>query len=42
MIGALNLEGLIFVTLAWGSIIAITIFCFWKILNSENQKKSTD
>jgi hypothetical protein len=37
--GALNLSGLIFVTLAWGLIIFTTVFCFWKILNSEKNKK---
>jgi len=42
MIGNLNLSGLIFVTLAWGFIIGTTVFCFWKILYSEKQKKSTN
>jgi hypothetical protein len=37
--GALNLSGLIFVILAWGLIISTTIFCFWKILHSETNKK---
>jgi hypothetical protein len=42
MIDSLNLSGFIFVTLAWGTIIGTTIFCFKKILNSEKHKKSIE
>ena len=35
-------SGYIFVCLAWGLIISLTLFCFIKILRSGNQIKSND
>jgi hypothetical protein len=35
----LNLGGWIFLIAAWGSILAITIFCFWRVLESGQNKK---
>ena len=34
----LTIAGWIFVIAAWGSIIAITIFCFWRVLTSKVKK----
>lgn len=34
----LTLAGWIFVILAWGSIIAATAFCFWRVLAGQAKK----
>lgn len=35
----LSLSGLIFVILAWGSILVTTIFCFWRVLTTRKKSK---
>ena len=35
----MNLSGWIFITLAWGFIIGLAIFCFSKILRSKEPKE---
>jgi hypothetical protein len=35
----LNIGGLIFLIGAWGSILAVTIFCFKRVLGTHGQKK---
>jgi len=35
----LNLGGWIFILIAWGSIIGLTIFCFKRVLVTHNDKK---
>jgi hypothetical protein len=39
MDGGLSIAGFIFVILAWGSILTVTLFCFWKVLKSNNKNK---
>lgn len=34
----LNLGGWIFIIVAWGSILGVTIFCFKRVLGTHNQK----
>jgi hypothetical protein len=36
----LNAGGLIFLITAWGLILAVTIFCFKRVLGTHNQKKA--
>ena len=38
----LKTSGYIFASLAWGLIIALTLYCFIKIMRSGNQLKSND
>lgn len=35
----LNLGGWVFILIAWGSIIGLTIFCFKRVLVTHNDKK---
>ncbi len=34
----LNTGGIIFLTIAWGAIITLTVFCFYKVIKSERKK----
>jgi hypothetical protein len=36
----LTTEGIIFMSLAWGAILLLTIYCFYKVIKSEKEKKS--
>jgi hypothetical protein len=36
----LTTEGIIFMSLAWGAIISLAIFCFSKVIRSEKKKNS--
>jgi len=35
----LTLPGWFFLFFAWGSIISVTIFCFWRILVSQKERE---
>jgi len=35
----LTLPGWLFLIFAWGSIIGMTIFCFWRILMSQRERE---
>lgn len=36
----LTLSGWLFLIAAWSSIIATTLYCFWRVLRSQGRKKS--
>lgn len=33
----LTTEGIIFMTLAWGIVASLTIYCFWKVLKTNTR-----
>ncbi len=37
-----TMAGLLFLIVAWGSIIAVTIFCFKRVLMTRDKKDSTE
>ncbi len=41
MIGAtgLSMGGAIFITLAWGGILSLTVFCFYKVFKDSGHKR---
>ncbi len=34
----LTASGIVFITIAWGAIIILTIYCFYKVFKSERKK----
>jgi hypothetical protein len=36
----LNAGGVIFLLTAWGVILTVTVFCFKRVLGTQNQKKA--
>lgn len=37
----LQTEGIIFISIAWVSVLTLLIYCYGKILRSENEKKKS-
>ncbi len=35
----LTIEGIIFVSLAWSSVTALVVFCFWKVMRGKRELK---
>lgn len=35
-------SGYIFMFIAWGAILALTVYCFYKILKSNNKEQNTE
>ncbi len=38
----LTTEGIIFLAFAWGSILVLTTYCFYKVIKSERRDKKRD
>lgn len=37
----LTTEGIIFLTFAWGTVISLTVYCFYKVIKSERRSNKS-